>query len=55
MQKKTGIRGVEGLALKELEAQHAELLPDRLEMHHRRRRRLRRAGRTQCIGFCINL
>ena len=28
-----------GLALEELEAQSAELLPDRLEMHRRRRHR----------------
>ena len=28
-----------GLALEELEAQFAELLPDRLEMHRRRRHR----------------
>jgi hypothetical protein len=29
----------QGLALEELEAQFAELLPDRLEMHRRRRNR----------------
>ncbi len=28
-----------GLSVKELEAQHTELLPDRIEMRHRRRRR----------------
>ncbi len=33
-----------GLALEELEAQHVELLPDRVEMHrgHRHTRRVRR-------------
>jgi hypothetical protein len=29
-----------GLSVAELEAQHVELLPDRIEMRHRRRRRL---------------
>ena len=29
-----------GLSVVELEAQHVELLPDRIEMRHRRRRRL---------------
>ncbi len=29
-----------GLSVKELEAQHTELLPDRIEMRHRRRRRI---------------
>ena len=28
-----------GLSVAELEAQHVELLPDRIEMRHRRRRR----------------
>ena len=31
------VRKKEGLALEELEAQSAELLPDREELHHRRR------------------
>jgi hypothetical protein len=29
-----------GLSFEELEAQHTELLPDRIEMRHRRRRRI---------------
>ena len=35
-----------GLALEELEAQHVELLPDRVEMHrgHRHVRRVRRGN-----------
>ncbi len=33
-----------GLSLMELEAQHVELLPDRIEMRQRRRRRIRRSG-----------
>jgi hypothetical protein len=38
-----------GLALEELEAQHVELLPDRIEMHRRHRhvRRVRR-GNINC-------
>ncbi len=38
-----------GLALEELEAQHVELLPDRVEMHrgHRHVRRVRR-GNINC-------
>ena len=38
-----------GLALEELEAQHVELLPDRVEMHrsHRHTRRVRR-GNINC-------
>ena len=39
-----------GLALEELEAQTAELLPDRLEMH-RRRRRGSRIRRNASEGF----
>jgi hypothetical protein len=31
------VRKVEGLTLEELEAQSVELLPDREELHHRRR------------------
>jgi hypothetical protein len=31
------VRKKEGLALEELEAQRVELLPDREELHHRRR------------------
>ncbi len=40
-----------GLALEELEAHsHAELLPDRIEMHRRRnrRRKRRRSGNLEC-------
>ncbi len=39
-----------GLALEELEAHsHAELLPDRIEMHRRRgRRKRRRSGNVEC-------
>jgi hypothetical protein len=41
-----------GLALEELEAQHVELLPDRVEMHrgHRHTRRVRRvrSGNINC-------
>ena len=33
------IERTEGLALEELEAQHTALLPDRIEMRRRRRRR----------------
>jgi len=40
-----------GLALEELEAQTAELLPDRLEMHRRRRRRGSRIRRNASEGF----
>ena len=53
-----------GLALEELEAQHVELLPDRVEMHrwHRHTRRVRR-GNINCDlqatavfgGFANNL
>jgi hypothetical protein len=53
-----------GLALEELEAQHIELLPDRVEMHwgHSHTRRVRR-GNTRCDlqatavlgGFASNL
>ena len=35
-----------GLALEELEAQHVELLPDRIEMH--RRRTTRRSRNINC-------
>ncbi len=52
-----------GLALEELEAQHVELLPDRVEMHRRHRhvRRVRR-GNINCsqqaiavlFGFAAN-
>jgi hypothetical protein len=31
------VRKVEGLSVEELEAERVELLPDREEMHHRRR------------------
>jgi hypothetical protein len=43
-----------GLALEELEAQHVELLPDRVEMHRRRRttRRVRR-GNINCSQQAI--
>ncbi len=43
-----------GLSVAELEAQHVELLPDRIEM--RRRRRRRRAGRLaqDCDAAIIN-
>ena len=45
MEKKTEIytTGEEELSLKELEAQRAELLPDRLQMRRRRRRKRRTA------------
>ncbi len=40
-----------GLALQELEAQHVELLPDRVEMHrgHRHTRRIRRVRRGNIV------
>ena len=43
-----------GLALEELEAQHVELLPDRVEMHrgHRHTRRVRR-GNINCSQQAI--
>ena len=43
-----------GLALEELEAQHVELLPDRIEMHrgHRHTRRVRR-GNINCSQQAI--
>ncbi len=52
-----------GLALEELEAHsHAELLPDRIEMHRRRsvrRRHRRRSGNVECtatnVGGLVNL
>ncbi len=37
---------ITGLALEELEAQHVELLPDRVEMHVRKRRV--RRGNINC-------
>ena len=40
-----------GLALEELEAQTAELLPDRLEMRRWRRRRGNRIRRNASEGF----
>jgi hypothetical protein len=40
-----------GLALEELEAQSAELLPDRLEMRRWRRRRGNRIRRNASEGF----
>ncbi len=51
-----------GLALEELEAHsHAELLPDRIEMHRRRsvrRRHRRRSGNVECtatnVGGLVN-
>jgi hypothetical protein len=46
-----------GLALEELEAQHVELLPDRVEMHrgHRHTRRVRRvrSGNIDCSQQAI--
>ena len=46
-----------GLALEELEAQHVELLPDRVEMHrgHRHTRRIRRvrSGNINCSQQAI--
>jgi hypothetical protein len=46
-----------GLALEELEAQHVELLPDRVEMHrgHRHTRRVRRvrSGNIVCTQQAI--
>ncbi len=62
-----GVRGMEkmmskGLALEELEAYgHAELLPDRVEMHRRRNRRSRRVrgGNVECtavnVGGLVNV
>ena len=56
-------RTIKGLALEELEAHaHADLLPDRVEMHRRRnsRRRLKRvrAGNVTCtatnVGGLVN-
>ncbi len=56
-------RTIKGLALEELEAHaHADLLPDRVEMHRRRnsRRRLkrRRSGNVTCtatnVGGLVN-
>jgi hypothetical protein len=43
-----------GLGLEELEAQHVELLPDRVEMHrgHRHTRRVRR-GNINCSQQAI--
>jgi hypothetical protein len=43
-----------GLAFEELEAQHVELLPDRVEMHrgHRHTRRVRR-GNINCSQQAI--
>jgi hypothetical protein len=51
-----------GLVLEELEAHsHAELLPDRIEMHRRRsvrRRHRRRSGNVECtatnVGGLVN-
>jgi hypothetical protein len=40
-----------GLALEELEAQHVELLPDRVEMHVRKRRV--RRGNINCSQQAI--
>ncbi len=44
-----------GLALEELDAQRAELLPDRIEMHrgHRHTRRVRRSGNVNCSQQAI--
>jgi hypothetical protein len=44
-----------GLSLEELQAQRTELLPERLEMARRRRRRRSRTGITcvQAIGFIL--
>ena len=43
-----------GLALEELEAQSAGLLPDRVEMRRRRRRRNRRGGGTTANATALN-
>jgi hypothetical protein len=45
-----------GLALEELDAQRAELLPDRIEMHrgHRHTRRVRR-GNIRCSQQAIGV
>ena len=42
---------IKGLSLEELEAQHAELLPDRIEM---RRRRRRRNGGFRCSNTAVS-
>ena len=47
---RTDIRRSEGLALEELEGQHAELLPDRIEM---RRRGNRRRHTTRFVCFNV--
>jgi len=44
----------EGLALEELEAQRAELVPDRIEMRKRKRRRLPK-GYRGCTFVAVNL
>ncbi len=45
-----------GLSIAELEAQHVELLPDRIEMRRRRRRRRRLGGGggLDCDAAIIN-
>jgi hypothetical protein len=42
-----------GLALEELEAQRVELLPDRVEMH--RRKKTRRSGNIRCSQQAIGV
>ena len=42
-----------GLSLAELEAQHVELLPDRIEMRHRRRRRRGHSLVQDCDSILI--
>ncbi len=43
-----------GLSLEELEGQHVELLPDRIEMRRRNRRR-RRGGGFDCDAAAVNV
>ena len=45
------IERTEGLALEELEAQHTALLPDRIEMRRRRRRRGFSGNRCPQVAF----
>ncbi len=52
MQMKAEVRRAEGLTLEELEAQgHVELLPERLEMRHWKRRHHRRHRNGGIIGL----
>jgi hypothetical protein len=48
---KTQIRKAKGLDMKELKAQRVQLLPDRIEMH-RRKKRIRRQN-LNCGGTCF--